>query len=88
MARHNNARGGGGLESTTPPIGVFTALTGLFAFGAGIWLAVKQPRIAGICVLVAIFLAVVSDGASLIANPLLGLAVIGIGGYIGMSTRS
>jgi hypothetical protein len=86
MAHHAQHGGTSGLDSTTPPIGMFTALVGLLTFGAGVWVAIKTPRTAVLCVGAAVLVAVMTNGASLIANPLLGLSVLGLGLFIG--TRS
>jgi hypothetical protein len=84
---HHQSQSQNGLDSTTPPIGMFTGLLGFAAFLGAVWVTVKAPGLALKCAGAAFCVAVFSGGASIIANPLLFWLLAIFGGILAITHR-
>ena len=73
----------GGDRGPTSNIGPTTATVAMALLVGAIWLCVKHPRVAVKCVIAAALVAVVTGGGNVLAHPLVGLLVMGIGAAIG-----
>jgi len=77
----------GGDRGPTSNVGPSTATVAMALLVGAVWLCVKHPRVAVKCVVAAGVVALVTGGSNMLAHPLVGLVVMGIGAAIGSSSN-
>jgi hypothetical protein len=76
MAHHNDRE----TSAVADKVGPFSAIFMLGGFIAAIWVAVKHPRVALMCVIAGLLFAHICPSPT--QHPLLGLAAIVVGFYL------